>query len=345
MLLISLLFALLLEYYFPPKSGFLDDPMKNFFSWFKTKLDVGEEKTAFFAWFILVFLSAFICWFFWEMLIIIHPVFGLLFLIGLLYLTLGFKQFIQRYSDIQKSLNSSETDKARIALLNWAKLTNIDPVILEVSKNGDSSQISREAIKLLVISLHRNLFALIFWFLVLPGPFGLIMYKMAVFSKQFWANSFDSEELISQKDKDSFHPSTNNNMIDYFKKVANRGFFWIDWISCRITAFIFAIVGNFEDAVAMLRASSSIAPISGVDSERIILAASEGAMTLKLTIPTAVSGIQQLNEFENSSFQVELREPEENSMNIALGLSWRSLILWLIILLLITFGYFYNLLI
>ena len=69
-------------------------------------------------------------------------------------------------------------------------------------------------------------------------------------------------------------------------------------------------------------------------------------MTLKLTIPTAESGTQQLGEFENSSsFHVELREPEENSMNIALGLLWRSLILWLVILLLVTFGYFYNLLI
>ena len=95
----------------------------------------------------------------------------------------------------------------------------------------------------------------------------------------------------------------------------------------------------------MIRASSSFDSNSG-DTERVIMAASEGAMTLKLTIPTASSGTQQLGEFENtSSFHVDLREPEEHSMDIALGLLWRSLILWLVVLLLVTFGYFYNLLI
>ncbi len=344
MLLISLLFALLLEYYFPQKSPFLDNSLEKFFSWFKVKFDIGEEKTVFFIWFSLIIFISLVCWFVWEVLLLLHPIFGLLFLVLLLYLTLGFQQFLQKFHAIQKSLSASEIDSARNSLLNWAKMIKTDPVILEVSKNGNSSQISREAIKLLVISLHRNLFALIFWFLVLPGPLGLIAYKMGVYAKQFWINK--NESKISSSEKNLNEVEKNSNSNDFFEKISHRGFFWIDWISCRITACVFAIVGNFEDSVAMIRASSSFDSNSG-DTERVIMAASEGAMTLKLTIPTASSGTQQLGEFENtsSSFHVDLREPEEHSMDIALGLLWRSLILWLVVLLLITFGYFYNLLI
>ena len=141
MLLISLLFALLLEYYFPPKSVFLDNTVERFFIWLKSKLDVGEEKTAFFAWLFLIIFSSLIFWFIWEVLLLIHPIFGLLFLVLLLYLTIGFQQFLQKYHSIQKSLNASEVDEARSSLLNWAKLINVDPVILEVSKNGNSSHV------------------------------------------------------------------------------------------------------------------------------------------------------------------------------------------------------------
>src|SRR5260363_364075 len=34
-----------------------------------------------------------------------------------------------------------------------------------------------------------------------------------------------------------------------FSRFAQRAFYWIDWLPARLTAFGFAVVGNFEDAV------------------------------------------------------------------------------------------------
>ena len=100
-------------------------------------------------------------------------------------------------------------------------------------------------------------------------------------------------------------------------------------------------MGNFEDAFALGRLEATdITFKSASDSDRLILAAGEGAMMLSLTIPTAVSGTQQLDNMDEISSRPDLLEPDANSMKFAIGLMWRSLILLMVIFTLVSFGYF-----
>ena len=128
---------------------------------------------------------------------------------------------------------------------------------------------------------------------------------------------------------------------DTYAETASRGFFWLDWLPARFTALVFAIVGNFEDAFAQGKLQATdIAYKSASDSDRLILAVGEGAMMLSLTIPTAVSGTQQLDNMDEYSSRPELLDPDVNSMKFAIGLMWRSLILCMLIFTLVSFGYF-----
>tara|TARA_E500000178_G_scaffold356295_1_gene433137 strand:+ start:109963 stop:110931 length:969 start_codon:yes stop_codon:yes gene_type:complete len=313
-------------------------------NWARNKLDIGDWKLAAMVWLAVVIIPASFFWVIWYLLMLAHPFLGLVFLTLLLYLSLGFKQYLDRFSNIRKHLISSDVDKAKNFLSDWSAKEHSDPVLQEVSKTGDHNQISREAIKLLVVSLHRNLFSVIFWYLILPGPLGLVAYKFSVLTKRIWSEELQGaleEKTVSEDgEPDPLSFSEEN----YFDSISKKGFFWFDWISCRVTAFVFAVVGNFEDVVAMIRASSAGNFEGGHDSERIILAAGEGAMTFRLTVPTALSGKRQLENFDSDiQSHVDLRDPDENSMVVASGLMWRSLILFLTILLLTTFGWFANL--
>ena len=127
---------------------------------------------------------------------------------------------------------------------------------------------------------------------------------------------------------------------DTYAEIASRGFFWFDWLPARFTALVFAIVGYFEDAFAQGRLQGTeLSHKSPSDSDRLILAVGEGAMMLSLTIPTAVSGTEQLNHMDDMSSRPELLEPDINSMKFAIGLMWRSLILCMVIFTLVSFGY------
>ena len=90
---------------------------------------------------------------------------------------------------------------------------------------------------------------------------------------------------------------------------------------------------------------SAIVSKQGYDSERILLSAGEGAMTLRLTIPVAPTGSDEFEKITSSDYVVpELRETDENSLKIAGGLIWRSLFLWFFVMVLVTLGYLSNLL-
>src|SRR5438876_957694 len=77
---------------------------------------------------------------------------------------------------------------------------------------------------------HHGTFAPLFWCLVLPGPLGLVLYPLALRAARSW------EHLVERDERD-------------FGWFAARAFHVIDWIPQRLTAFVFAIVGDFEDAL------------------------------------------------------------------------------------------------
>ncbi|MEL0254860.1 MAG: hypothetical protein VW930_02820 [Burkholderiaceae bacterium] len=353
MLLSSLFITFLLEYFLTPAEDSFDKYLSRVINWVRFKLDVDDKKVALLTWSVLVVGSSLVLWALWEILLFIHPILAFVFLVGFLYLNLGFKRFINIFLKIHSHLKNEEIEQARLEITEWSSSVKSNQVVADAIKNGDVRQIAREATKLLVLSMHRNLFAPIFWLVLLPGPVGILLYRASLFVQREWSQNredvgdpdLNDDSVRSALEKEEKHTEekieSREARFDTYAEIASRGFFWFDWLPARFTSLVFAIVGNFEDAFAQGRLQGTeIGYKSPSDSDRLLLAVGEGAMMLSLTIPTAVSGTQQLNNMDDLSSRPELLEPDINSMKFAIGLMWRSLILCMVIFTLVSFGYF-----
>ena len=353
MLLSSLFITFLLEYFLTPVEDSCDKYLSRVINWVRLKLDVDDKKVALFTWSVLVVGSSLALWVLWEILLFVHPILAFVFLVGFLYLNLGFKRFINIFLKIHSHLKNEEIEQARLEINEWSSSVKSNQVVTDAIKSGDARQIAREATKLLVLSMHRNLFAPIFWLVMLPGPVGILLYRASLFVQREWRQTHEDvgnpdlydDSARSALEKEEKHTEekieSGEERFDTYAEIASRGFFWFDWLPARFTSLVFAIVGNFEDAFAQGRLQGTeIGYKSPSASDRLLLAVGEGAMMLSLTIPTAVSGTQQLNNMDDLSSRPELLEPDINSMKFAIGLMWRSLILCMVIFTLVSFGYF-----
>lgn len=116
-----------------------------------------------------------------------------------------------------------------------------------------------------------------------------------------------------------------------------------------MTAIVFAIVGNFEDAILMWRLKSGFAPHAN-DTERVLLSAGAGAMGVRLSVPEAQSTSIRVDEPSETEAlggpwpsliqdMPDLREANEAAMRSAVGLVWRAVILWITLVLLVSVGH------
>ena len=186
MLLSSLFITFLLEYFLTPAEDSFDKYLSRVINWVRTKLDVDDKKIALLTWLVLVLGSSLALWALWELILVIHPILAFVFLVVFLYLNLGFKRFINVFLKIHSHLKNEEIEQARLEINEWSSTVKSNQVVIDAIKNGDARQIAREATKLLVLSMHRNLFAPIFWLVVLPGPVGILLYRASLFVQREW---------------------------------------------------------------------------------------------------------------------------------------------------------------
>jgi adenosylcobinamide-phosphate synthase len=151
--------------------------------------------------------------------------------------------------------------------------------------------------------------AVIAWFVVLPGPAGAVLYKLSAILAERWGRRRGEEYRA-------------------FGAFSAQAYHLIDWVPLRLTAVGFAIAGDFEDAVQCWRAQfrSWMDPDAGV-----ILASGAGALGVRLGGPLPKEG--------GVVYRPELGigdDPDVNYMQSATGLVWRTLVIWLIVLLLLT---------
>ena len=92
-----------------------------------------------------------------------------------------------------------------------------------------------------------------------PGPLGLVLYPLALRAARSW------EHLVEPEERD-------------FGWFAARAFHVIDWIPQRVSAFVFAVAGNFEDALYCWRSQAAhwVRPEEG-----IVLASGAGALGVR----------------------------------------------------------------
>lgn len=224
---------------------------------------------------------------------------------AVLYGTLRFLHTTASLGAIERSLRDGDAGAAARRLAQWQG---------EGSPSDDAAATARLAAEQGLREAHHGTFAVLFWFLVLPGPLGAVLYPLAHRAARLWGVADDPAERE-------------------FGWFAGRAFEVLDWIPQRVTAFVFAIVGDFEDAAWCWRTQAKAwEREEGGVPMGIVLASGAGALGVELGGTLAVPGTEPT--LRPTLGTGEPAEPEV--LPSAVGLVWRALVLWLLVILLVT---------
>lgn len=249
---------------------------------------------------------------FW-LLFALHPLIGLVWNVAVLYLLMGFRRFSHAFSDVAAALKKGDINAARRSLAGWR-----GSATAELS----SSDVAKLAIERGLMDSYRQVFATLFWFTVLPGPAGAVLYRAAALLADEWrAEARGADTTPIARARETFG-------------VPARKLLWLlDWIPARLTALSFAVVGDFEDAVFCWRTQAKgWAAQEGGEHAGTVLASGGGALGVTLGGALPVLG-------GDPEYRPDLGIGDEADADLlpsAVGLVWRALILWLLLMLLLT---------
>ncbi len=145
--------------------------------WLERTFNAGESRHGMIAWLIAVLSPVAVALALYALLAWLTPIATLLLNIAALYLTLGFRQFSHFFTGIQSAMRDSDVDRARELIGAWRG---------ESATHRSREEVIRLAIEEGIAASHRHVFAVLFWFVVLPGPSGAILYRMTVFLDRRW---------------------------------------------------------------------------------------------------------------------------------------------------------------
>src|SRR5438445_470188 len=263
--------------------------------WLEQSFNGGDRHHGVIAWLVAVVPPAVLALALHYLLYAVHPLLALAFNIAVLYLTLGFRQFSHYFTDIQVAVKSGDVERARAALEQWRGASGVV---------RPREEVIRLAIEEALLASHRHVFGVLLWYLLLPGPSGAVLYRLAAYFAHRWRD------------------------FRGFGDFAQRAFYVLDWPAVRLTAAAFAVVGDFEDAVYCWRTQ---APGWPDPNAGIVLAAGAGAMGVRLGMPVQeVDGMHPRPE-------LGISEPADAPfLDSTVGLVWRALVVWVLVLILIS---------
>jgi adenosylcobinamide-phosphate synthase len=317
---LSLIIALLVEQVRPLHSGnIVYNAVRGTAEVLERNFNAGEKQQGMLAWLILVAPLTIFAWLIFFLLLRVHPFLGLAWNALVLYLTLGFRQFSHYYTDIQLALADNDLDRARALLTEWKRAGDPGFSAADLAL----SDVCRLAIEEALVASHRHVFGVFFWFVLLPGPSGAVLYRLADYLARRW------------------NMGGGKAPLEPFGLFALRAFQVIDWIPVRLTAVGFAIVGNFEDAVFCWRNHLH----QWADPSRgILLAAGTGALGVRLgpasrspaesTLSPNIDAAPGADDAAADTMPGVEASPA--ALRSAVGLVWRSMLLWTLLLLLLS---------
>jgi cobalamin biosynthesis protein CobD/CbiB len=294
--ILAIIAALLLEQWRPlADRKAVHGALSAWSDWLERTFNAGEARHGAVAWVIAALAPVAAAAVLYAALYWASPLAALLLNVACLYLTLGFRQFSHYFTGIQAAIREGDIDRARELLGRWRG---------ESAAHRSREEVIRLAIEEGIVASHRHVFGVLFWFIVLPGPCGAILYRMATFLNRRWGGKGE------------------------FGRFAARAYGLMEWPAVRLTAAAFAVVGDFEDAVYCWRTQAAAWPDRNLG---IVLAAGAGALGIRLGMPlTEVEGLQVrsdlgLGEAADAPF-----------LDSAVGLLWRALVLWVFVLMLLS---------
>jgi adenosylcobinamide-phosphate synthase len=275
------------------------EPLGAWADFIESRFNAGAYRHGVLAWCMAVLLPVLLVGVAYGLLYSLSPILGLLLNIGVLYLTMGFRQFSHHYTEIQLALNLGDLERARQLLGEWQGRS---------TSGLNSEDIARLSIEGALGASHRHVFAVLLWFILLPGPCGALLYRLALIVRDRWQ-------------------AANAAQHNDFSAFPQQVFGMIDWLPLRATASAFAIVGDFEDAAYCWRTQSAQWPDRDLG---VVLAAGAGALGVQLGRPVA-EGVEVSDRAE-----LGLGDPADvEFMQSAVGLVWRATVLWMLLLFLL----------
>ena len=263
--------------------------------WIESTFNAGEEHHGTIAWAVAVIPLVSGTIVLYLLLVWVEPLLALAFNIAALYVTLGFRQVSHHFTTAHAALREGDLDRARAAIAAWRG---------QAAMHLSREEVMRVAIEEALVSSHRHVFGVLFWFVLLPGPSGAILYRLAVYLRERWVK------------------------LGAFGRTADRVYALLEWPASRLTAAAFAVVGDFEDAVYCWRTQARAwrDPYMGV-----VLAAGAGAMGVRLGMPLAEPGGVEPRPEMGVGETADLPY-----LDTVVGLLWRALVLWVFVLLVVS---------
>ncbi len=298
---ISVLFALLLEQVRPMhRGGPVQTGMRGWVGWCARNFDVGRLSHGWITWCLAVALPAVLAWVIYLLLdsFTFWPL-ALVWNVAVLYMTLGFRQFSSHFTRIRDALAAGDEEQARQLLTDWSQL--------EVGAST-RSEIVRRVIEHSVLAAHHHVFGVLLCFSLLAaiglGPAGAVLYRLSEFVARYWRHKAQTQQLF---------------LSDALQQTALDAWTMIDWLPARVTATGFGVVGSFEDAIESWR---NYAASPTANNDGIVLAAAAGAVNIRLG-----GGAQSLDDAP---------ELDVAHLAVVVGLVWRSVVMWMLLLALLT---------
>ncbi len=319
----AVLFALLIEQLKPlPRGNVIHDTLTAWMRWTGRNFDAGRDHHAWVVWGITAVFPALVAATAFWLLDQAAWLLGLAWNVAVLYLTLGFRQFSHYYTDIRDALERGDEAEARRLLAQWRHLD---------ASELPRTELLRHVIEHSLLAAHRHVFGVFFWFVLLAtfglGPAGAVLYRMAEFASRYWAYK---------------NRAVGAPINDRLMELAQRLFGLLDYVPARLTAFGFAVVGNFEEAVTCWRRDAVLWKHA---NEGIILAAAAGAVGVQLGGSAAPGVTPDRSKTFDAGAGPETTGAEGSTPGVPpvtghlrsiVGLVWRSVVLWMLLLALLT---------
>lgn len=322
----AILFALLIEQVRPlgPHNP-IHSGLRVWARWVSRNFDAGKPQHGWVAWALAALgPSLLVLAVHWLLLHFLGWPAAVVWSVVVLYATLGFRQFSHHFTQIRDALETGDEATARQALAQWQRVD---------ASELPRSEIVRHVIEYSVLAAHRHVFGVLAWFSVLAafgmGPAGAVLYRMAEFVARYWKH----------RNRTQAQPAS-----EALQSAAARAWAVIDWVPARTTAIAFAVVGSFEEAIDCWRHHAQRFPN---DNDGVVLAATSGAVNVRLggeaLKPAFAPNVSQT--FRTAGLGPEPpvdtastpgREAEVAHLRSIVGLVWRSVVLWMVLLALLT---------
>ena len=290
--------------------------------WAGRNFDAGRPQHARVVWWLSVAGPAALVWLLYLLVAHFSLLLALALNVGVLYLTLGFRSFSHYITDIRLALERKDEATAKQLMTEWLHLD-----ASELPQN----ELLRHVIEHGLLAAHRHVFGVFFFFVVFSaiglGPAGAVFYRLSEFMSRYW--SYQSVSLQAPSNQE-------------LRLVSAEYFGAADYLPARLTAFGFAVVGNFEEAINGWRRDATLWQHA---NEGIILAAAAGAVGIQLGGHAAPGVTPDRSKTFSTGLDLQMVDstgstpgaaPELAHLRSVVALVWRSVVLWMLLLALLT---------